>query len=114
MTSVNTAIKDNGMFALTQASASAGAKRRGIEIARNMVIGVFRNDYAVRMLAASVASGIEAPLRFYLAANSDCTANLIYRTPTAIFAPYDSAALDDMAAEPNVIFATIAEQAVGP
>ncbi len=114
VTSVNTAIKDNGMFAVTQASASAGAKRRGIEIAGNMVIGVFRNDYAVRMLATSVASGIEAPLRFYLTANSDGTANLIYRTPAAIFASYDSAALDDIAAELNIIFATIAEQAVGP
>ena len=36
VTALNTAIKNNGMFAVTKASASAGAKRRGIDIAGNM------------------------------------------------------------------------------
>ena len=86
---LNGAIKDNGMFAVSKAS--AGAKRRGIDIAGNMVIGVFRNDYAVRMLAASIEAGIEAPLRYYVTDDSDGTATLTYRTPSAVFAPYGKA-----------------------
>ncbi len=110
---VNGAIKANGMFAVSKASASAGAKRRGVDIAGNMVIGVFRNDFAVRMLAASVEAGIEAPLRFYLTENNDGTASLTYRTPSAVFAPYGSAALDEMAGELDTIFAAIAAEAAG-
>ena len=67
---------------VTRASASAGAKGRGITIPGNLVIGVYRNDFAVRMLKASVPAGIEAPLRFYLTENADKTATLTYRLPT--------------------------------
>ena len=56
MKALNGAIKDNGMFTVSKASASAGAKRRGIDIAGNMVIGVFRNDFAVRMLLGGLAA----------------------------------------------------------
>ena len=77
-----------------------------------MVIGVFRNDYAVRMLEASTEAGIEAPLRFYLTDDGDGSATLTYRTPSAVFAPYGKAALDEMAGELDVIFGAIAEKAV--
>ena len=76
------------------------------------VLGVYRNDFAVRMLEASIPSGIEAPLIFYLTANDDGTATLSYRTPSATFAPYGSAALDAMAADLDTIFAAIAAAAV--
>lgn len=58
------AIQTNGMFIVTASNAGAGAKRRGITIPGNLVLGVYRNNFAIRMLKASVASGIEAPLRF--------------------------------------------------
>lgn len=112
VTALNGAIKENGMIAVSKASASAGAKRRGIDIAGNMVIGVFRNDFAVRMLAASIEAGIEAPLRFYLTDDGDGTATLTYRTPSAVFAPYGNAALNDIAGELDAIFAAISEQAI--
>ena len=57
------------MFVVTAANASAGAKRRGVTVPGNLVLGVYRNDFAARMLKTSVASGIEAPLRFYVTAN---------------------------------------------
>ena len=108
---LDVAVKSNGMFVVTRASASAGAQRRGITIAGNMVVGVYRNDFAVRMLEASIPSGIEAPLIFYITANDDGTATLSYRTPSATFAPYGSAALDAMAADLDAIFAAIAAAA---
>jgi len=108
------AVADNKMGLVSQASASAGAARRGVTIPGNYVAGVYRNDFAVRMLKASVPAGIEAPIRFYVTAEDDGTASLRYRPPSVVFAPYDDGgtALDDLAQELDVIFATIAKQAV--
>lgn len=107
------AVEANGMFVVTRASASAGAEGRGIKIAGNIVLGVYRNDFAVRMLAASVPAGIEAPLRFYITENTDGSATLTFREPSAVFAPYESDDLNAMAAELDSIWARIAEQATG-
>jgi uncharacterized protein (DUF302 family) len=40
------------------------------------------------MLAASVAAGIEAPIRLYITENEDKSATLSYKTASAVFAPY--------------------------
>ena len=88
------AIAGQGMLLVTQACASCGAKARGIDIPGNLVFGVFRNDYAVRMLDADIGAGIEAPVRFYLTERPDGTAALSWKTPTSIFAPYGNAELD--------------------
>ena len=68
------------------------------------------------MLEASIPAGIEAPIRFYVTENADGTATLSYRTPSAVFAPYEDSAgkLKAMAAELDVIFESIAHQASGP
>jgi uncharacterized protein (DUF302 family) len=107
------AVEKSGMFVVTRASASAGAKARGLTIPGNMVLGVYRNDFAVRMLKASVPAGIEAPLRFYITENADGTATLTYRKPSAVFAPYGSEKLDAMAKELDAIWAKIAADTVG-
>ncbi len=110
---LESAVEANGMFVVTRASASRGASGRGIKIPGNLVIGVYRNDFAVRMLKASISAGIEAPLRFYVTENADGTASLTYRTPSAIFAPYGSAGLDKMASELDIIWVKIVKQATG-
>ncbi|MEE3093446.1 MAG: DUF302 domain-containing protein [Pseudomonadota bacterium] len=107
---LGSAIEANGMFVVTAANASAGAKRRGVTVPGNLVLGVYRNDFAARMLKTSVASGIEAPLRFYVTANSDKTATLTYRNPNEVFDVYGSAALNKKAAEINTIWAKIVAQ----
>ncbi len=82
----------------------------------NMVIGVYRPDFAVRMLAASIPAGIEAPIRFYITENADGTATLSYKKPSAVFAPYTDggAALTELAAELDRLFAKIANEAARP
>ena len=107
------AIAANGMGLVARASASSGAAARGVKIPGNAVLMVFRNDYAVRMLAASVPAGIEAPLRIYLTENADGSATVSYRRPSAVFAPYASAALDAMAKELDPVFDKIVRDAVG-
>lgn len=110
--SLYAAIKANKMGAVTKASATRGAASLGVTIPGNMVVGVYHPKFAVRMLEASIPAGIEAPLIFYITENTDGTASLSYRSPSATFAPYGSAALDAMAAELDVIFASIAAAAI--
>ncbi|MEP1443349.1 MAG: DUF302 domain-containing protein [Hyphomicrobiales bacterium] len=108
------AIKANKMGRIVSASASAGAKGRKLVIPGNRVIGVYNNFFAVRMLKASKAAGIEAPIIFYLTENEDATTTLSYKKPSFVFAPYYPAATPDlkvMAEELDVIFAKIAADA---
>ena len=109
---LDAAIARHKMFAVTRASASKGAAGRGLKIRGNMVVGVYRNDFALRMLEASVPAGIEAPIRFYITENADGTANLAYRKPSVVFAPYRGGAkLKALAGELDTIFAGIARAA---
>ncbi len=107
------AVKASKMFVVTQACASCGAAKRGITIPGNMVLGVYRNDFAVRMLKASIPAGYEAPIRFYVTENDDGTASLHYRMPSTVFAPYGSADLDAMAQELDQIWQKIVADTVG-
>lgn len=109
------AVKTNKMGLVNTASASDGAKAQSITIPGNRVVGVFRNDYARRMLAASLPAGIEAPIRIYLTQNADGTATLSYRTPTSVFTPYLAEAASDLKAlaqELDAIFAKISADTV--
>ena len=102
----------NEMFLVATASASRGAAGQGIAIPGNAVLLVFRNDYARRMLAASVEAGIEAPLRIYVTANEAGAVAVRWQVPSAVFAPYKNAALDALAKELDPIFARIVAQAL--
>lgn len=113
---VDAAVKNNKMGLVTRASATLGAKTvLNKDIPGNMVIGVYHPRFAVRMLEASVAAGIEAPIRLYITENPDGTATLSYKTPSTVFAPYTDGgeALKTMAAELDEIFAKIAAEAAG-
>jgi uncharacterized protein (DUF302 family) len=107
------AIEANKMGLVAQASASKGAAARGVKIPGNAVLMVFRNDYAVRMLAASVPAGIEAPLRIYVTENGDGSSTVTYRKPSAVFSPYGSAELDRMARELDPVLEKIVKDAGG-
>jgi uncharacterized protein (DUF302 family) len=113
---VKDAIRDEKMLLVTQASASDGAKGQGIVIPGNRVMGVYRNDYARRMLKASVAAGIEAPIRLYVTENPDGSATLSWKTPSHVFAPYmeeGGAELKALATELDAVFEAIAAKATG-
>lgn len=108
-------VKANKMAIVNFASATDGAKAQGFTIAGNRVVGVYRNDFARRMLAASIPAGIEAPIRIYLTENADGTSTLSYRTPGTVFGPYLAEAGADLkavASELDVIFAKIAADTV--
>ncbi|MEP2031304.1 MAG: DUF302 domain-containing protein [Paracoccaceae bacterium] len=108
------AVKANKMGVVTQAGPTGAAKKRGIVIPGNRVIGVFNNIYAVRIINLNAAAMIEAPVRMYVTENQDETATLSYKTPTMVFSPYFAESASDLAAaarELDAIFLSIAGQA---
>lgn len=113
LASTKAAIKAEGMFLVTEAGPTEAAANRGIEILGNRVLGVYRNDYAVRAIRLSVPAMIEAPIRLYVTENADGTATLSYKTPTHVFAPYMSEGgtkLEALAEELDQVFASIAKR----
>ncbi len=52
-------------------------------------------------------------MRFYVTEDADGTATLTWRTPSAVFAPYESADLDAMARELDAIWENIVRDTVG-
>lgn len=111
---VISATRSNKMGVVTQAGPTKAAASRGITIPGNRVIGIFNNDFAVRILALSTAAMIEAPVRMYVTENRDGTATLSYKTPQLVFAPYMNEGGDDLAALVAALdkkFAAIAAQA---
>ncbi len=114
---VDAAVKESPINVVTRASATIGAKNLGLTIPGNMVVGVYGPKFAVRMLEASIAAGIEAPLRLYLTENADGTATLSYKLPSFVFAPYfadGGEKLKSLAAELDGILASIADRAAAP
>ena len=53
---VKAAAKAEGLHVVTQAGPTGAAKKRGIDIPGNRVMGLFNNDFAVRVLGTSVAA----------------------------------------------------------
>lgn len=109
------AVAEEGFAVITEAGPTEAAQARGVTIPGNRVVGVFRNDYAVRALEASEAAMIEAPIRFYVTENADGTATLSWKTPSHVFAPYaeeGGAALAAVAEELDAAFAAIAARAI--
>lgn len=95
---------------VTMAGPTGAAASRGIEIPGNRVIGLYNNDFAVRVLRLSTPAMIEAPIRVYVTENADGTATLSYKLPSEVLAPYiaDVPALAEVAAELDLAFAAVA------
>lgn len=108
------AVPEEGMGVVTQAGPTEAARARGVEIPENRVVGVFNNDFAVRILGLSAAAMIEAPVRFYVTEDEGGTATLSWKDPSHVFAPYvdeGGEALVGIADELDQRFAAIAERA---
>jgi uncharacterized protein (DUF302 family) len=106
------AVTDEKMALVCHGNAQRGAAGRGITIKGNQVLMVFRNDFAVRLLAADPAAGFEAPIRIYVYENPDGTATVSYIPPSAVFAPYRHAEVQAIARELDVVFKTIIDRGV--
>jgi uncharacterized protein (DUF302 family) len=111
---VDGAVAASPLNVVTRASATVGAKSLGQDIPGNMVVGVFAPEFAIRLLEASLAAGIEAPLRLYITENPDGTATLSYKAAAHVLAPYaeeGGQALTALATELDTVLEQIADQA---
>ncbi len=106
------AIKANKMGIVGNACATCGAKNIGVTIPGNRVIMIFNPHFAVRMLKASEAAGIEAPVRLYVTEQPNGKARLTYRLPSHLFGAYKVPALDEMGKDLDAIIARIVKQAL--
>lgn len=109
------AVEIEGMFIVTEAGPTEAAARRGESIPGNRVVGVFRNDFAVRTLRLSIPAMIEAPIRFYVTENEDGSATLAWKRPSHVLAPYikeGGEGLEEIGRELDAVFAAIARIAV--
>lgn len=82
------AIAEENMVLVCHANAQRGAAARGVTIKGNQVFMIFRNDFAVRLIAADPVAGFEAPIRIYIYENPDGTATVSYVRPTIILSAY--------------------------
>ncbi|MDF2232038.1 DUF302 domain-containing protein [Albimonas sp. CAU 1670] len=108
------AIASAKMGLVTEAGPTEAAAARGETIPGNRVLGVFRNDYAVRAVRACVPAMIEAPIRFYVTERPDGAATLSWKLPSALFAAYAETcgpAIAEIGAELDPVFETIAAEA---
>lgn len=108
------AVSAEEMGVVTDVGPTEIAAKRGEEIRGNRVVGVFRNDFAVRAVRANVAAMIEAPIRFYVTEDKDGTATLSWKTPSHVFSPYfdeGGEKLRAIAEELDTIFKAIAVRA---
>lgn len=106
------AVAEHKMALVCHANAQKGAAGRGVTIRGNQVLMVFRNDIAVRLLAADPQAGFEAPIRIYVYENADGTATVSYVAPSAVFAPYKHPEVKAVAAELDPIFKAIVDAAL--
>lgn len=106
------AITEEKMALVCHANAQQGAAARGVAIKGNQVFMVFRNDFAVRLLAADPAAGFEAPMRVYVYENPDGTATVSYVPPSALLAPYQHPAVRAVAGELDPIVKAIVDRAL--
>lgn len=95
---VKAATMANKMGVVTEAGPTDAAKKLGVTLPGNRVIGVFAPGFAVRVLPLSTAAMIEAPIRFYITEDADGSSTLAWKTPSHIFAPYMAEAGPELAA----------------
>lgn len=106
------AVADHKMALVCHANAQRAAAGRGVTIRGNQVLMVFRNDFAVRLLAVDPAAGFEAPIRIYVYENADGSATISYVPPSVVLAPYTSPEVQRIGAELDPIFKAIVDQAL--
>ncbi len=109
---IEQAITDQKMALVCHANAQKGAAARGVPIRGNQVFMVFRNDYAVRLLAADPAAGFEPPIRIYVYENADSTATVTYAPPSVVLGRYAHPEIQAVGRELDPIFKAIVDTAL--
>lgn len=84
----------------------ANAAKRGLSVAPDQILEVFRPDFAIRVWQADKSAGIDIPIRIHVYSENGETHIAMHRM-SDVFASYHNAQLDEIAVELQPIFDTI-------
>lgn len=96
-------IAAHSMGLVAHINGQANAAKKGIRVAADQILEVFRPDFAERVWQAEKRAGIDIPLRIHIYEYAGQTL-LGFRTPLEIFAPYQNPALLTIADELETVF----------
>jgi uncharacterized protein (DUF302 family) len=91
------------MGLVAHANGQANCAKKGISVAADQVLEVFRPDYAVKVWAADKTAGIDIPLRIHLY-EADGRTWVAYRPASTVFQSYVNPQLDVLGGELDAIF----------
>jgi uncharacterized protein (DUF302 family) len=97
------AVNSYPMGLVAHINGQANAAKKGICVAPDQILEVFRPDFAVKVWAAEKAAGLDIPLRIHVyEAAGGCVVQ--HRPAGRVFAVYGNPVLDQLAAEIEGVF----------
>ena len=105
-------IETENMRVVAHINGQANAAKIGKQVPADQILEVFRPDFAVRVWEACKPAGHDIPIRIHVYEEAD-DVRVACRLPGEVFAPFESAALDEIGKELDVIFTNILNHAVG-
>ena len=94
------------MGLVAQINGQANCAKKGIEVAPDQILEIFRPDFAVKVWAADKRAGFDIPIRIHVCEHEGKTW-VACRMPSVIFAPYGNPILDALGRELDAIFLRI-------
>jgi len=94
------------MGVVAHINGQANCANKGIAVAPDQILEIFRPDFAVRVWAADKRAGLDIPIRIHVCEHQGRTW-VSCRLPSAVLRPYGNAELEQVGAELDTIFATI-------
>jgi uncharacterized protein (DUF302 family) len=106
-------IEAENMRVVAHINGQANAAKMGKEVPADQVLEVFRPDFAIRVWQACKPAGLDIPIRIHVYETGDDVVVVACRMPGEVFAPYKSAALDEIGTELDGIFGNILNHVIG-
>ncbi|NBC14991.1 MAG: DUF302 domain-containing protein [Gammaproteobacteria bacterium] len=106
---LKTGVEGAGLRVVAHINGQANAKLIGKEVPADQILEIFRPDFAIRVWDACKPAGHDIPLRIHVYEDGGAT-KVACRMPSAVFAAFESPALDAIGAELDALFEQILAQ----
>ena len=109
---LKTGIESANMRIVAHINGQANAAKIGKEVPADQILEVFRPDFAIKVWNACKPAGLDIPIRIHVY-EVDAEVIVACRMPSEVFAPFESAELDEVGKELDAIFDSILSTASG-
>ena len=109
---LKTGIESANMRIVAHINGQANAAKIGKEVPADQILEVFRPDFAIKVWNACKPAGLDIPIRIHVY-EIDAEVIVACRMPSEVFAPFESAELDEVGKELDAIFDSILSTASG-